>query len=65
MTSNIALSIEEVQSATGLGRTKIYEILKTGALPARKLGKRTLILKTDLDSFLAGLQSYAPQTTGA
>lgn len=57
----LSLSIEEVSAATGLGRTKIYEAIGAGALPAKKWGKRTLILKADLEAFLAGLDSYHVQ----
>lgn len=54
----LALSIEQALAATGLGRTKLYEALKCGDLRAKKLGTRTLILQSDLETFLAGLQSY-------
>ncbi|MCK6417390.1 MAG: helix-turn-helix domain-containing protein [Alphaproteobacteria bacterium] len=57
----IALTIEEVRTATGIGRTKIYEAINEGLLPAKKLGKRTLILKADLESFLENLQTYFPK----
>lgn len=56
---NVALSIQEVQSATGLGRTKIYQLAKSGELKARKIGKRTIILRDDLEAFLNSLESYA------
>lgn len=54
----ISLSIEEVSKATGIGRTKVYEAINQGALPAKKYGKRTIILKTDLESFLSNLSDY-------
>lgn len=57
----MALTIEEARTATGLSRGKIYEYINSGELKARKLGKRTLILKTDLEAFLSGLKTYAPQ----
>lgn len=63
----LALSIEQALAATGLGRTKLYEALKSGDLRAKKLGTRTLILQSDLETFLAGLQSYpakAPSPKG-
>ena len=59
MQQPLALSIEEVQEVSGLGRTKIYEPINSNALPARKLGKRTLILRADLDAFLSSLPNYA------
>lgn len=57
----VSLSVEEVCAATGLGRTKIYEAIGAGALPAKKWGKRTLVLKADLEAFLLGLEAYATQ----
>lgn len=56
--AQLSLSIEEVRSATGLGRTKIYALIGSGELKARKIGKRTIILKEDLEAFLSGLPSY-------
>lgn len=54
----IALSIEQALEVSNLGRTKLYELLKSGSLPARKLGRRTLILQSDLDAFLTSLAAY-------
>lgn len=39
----------------GLGRTKVYEAIKTGALVARKIGRRTVILDDDLRIYLEAL----------
>jgi len=50
-----ALTISEVCSACGVGRTKIFESIADGSLKARKFGKRTLILPDDLREFLAAL----------
>jgi len=61
----LSLSIEEVRAATGIGRTKLYEAIGKGNLKARKFGKRTIILKDDLDDFLANLESYPANTRGA
>ena len=58
----ISLTIEEVCTATGLGRTKVYEAISAGALPAKKWGKRTIVLKSDLEAFLSGLEFYSAQT---
>ncbi len=55
----ISFTVEEVCTATGIGRTKIYEAIGSGVLPAKKWGKRTLILKSDLEAFLAGLDPYS------
>lgn len=54
-----ALSIDETMSATGIGRTKLYELINAGELKAKKIGKRTIVLKADLEEFLSNLQDYA------
>jgi excisionase family DNA binding protein len=51
----LALSVTEVLVKTGVGRDTLYRLIREGALPARKLGKRTLILQADLDAFLKAL----------
>ena len=37
-----AFSVLEATKASGAGRSKIYEEISEGRLPARKLGRRTL-----------------------
>lgn len=54
----MALTIEEASRISGIGRTKIYEAINAGRLPAKKHSKRTLILHEDLKNFLAALPSY-------
>jgi excisionase family DNA binding protein len=49
------LSIPEACRVAGIGRTKIYEAIASGTLTARKFGKRTLVLRADLQAFLASL----------
>lgn len=58
-----SLSINQVCSVTGLGRTKIYEAINCGELPARKMGKRTIILQEDLQTFLLKLKPYEARNT--
>ena len=60
----MSLSIEEAQAATGIGRTKLYQAINTGALRARKFGKRTIILRNDLETFLSSLEQYPAQQGG-
>lgn len=43
---------------SGLSRSRIYELLKRGELPARKAGRRTLISLADVDQYLASLPTY-------
>jgi excisionase family DNA binding protein len=44
----IAVSISDATKIIGCGRTKLYELVAEGKLPARKLGTRTLVLYKDL-----------------
>ncbi|MEH2524213.1 MULTISPECIES: helix-turn-helix domain-containing protein [unclassified Bradyrhizobium] len=54
-----ALSVPQACALAGIGRTKLYEAITAGSLKARKLGKRTLILRDDLRQFLAALPTAA------
>ena len=49
------LSVPEACRFSGLGRTKIYQAIAEGRLKARKYGKRTIILRNDLQEFLTAL----------
>ncbi len=60
----LSLSIEQVRAATGIGRTKLYEAIGKGNLKARKFGKRTIILKDDLEIFLKSLETYTSEKAG-
>ena len=53
------LSIGEACGIAGIGRTKIYEAIAEGKLKARKYGKRTIILRHDLNAFLLSLPVVA------
>jgi excisionase family DNA binding protein len=51
----LALSIEDACKVSSLGRTKFYELLKNNFIPARKCGRRTLILRSELEEALRSL----------
>lgn len=38
----------------GLSRTSVYTLMDTGALPSRKVNRRRLIPRADLERFAAG-----------
>ena len=48
MEDSLAYGIAEACARSGIGRTAMYELINTGQLPARKRGRRTLILADDL-----------------
>ncbi len=39
----ITLTVEEVASLLGLGRTAAYEAARRGQIPSRRLGRRVLV----------------------
>lgn len=51
----LAYTIPELVSASGAGRSKIYEEIAAGRLKVRKLGKRTLALHEDATAWLQSL----------
>jgi excisionase family DNA binding protein len=48
----IAYSVADAAKATSLSRSYLYEALARGDLPRRKIGRRTVILRTDLEDLL-------------
>lgn len=51
-------NIKEAAELIGIGRTRLYQIVSSGELKAKKFGKRTLILEKDLTVFLHELEPY-------
>ena len=49
------LSIPEAVELSGIGRSTLYKYIAEGALIARKVGAKTIILRSDLMEFLANL----------
>ena len=58
----LSFSIKQACSYTGIGQTKLYEAINKGLLPAKKYGRRTLILKPDLEEFLSSLDNFPNKT---
>ncbi len=52
-------NIEGARDYSGLTRTKIYELVASGDLDARKAGRRTLIVGDSLRDYLANLPRAA------
>lgn len=51
----IALTVNEAVAYTGIGRTTLYRLFSERKLTPRKAGKRTLILVSELESFVKNL----------
>jgi len=50
----ISITIKDACKATGLGRTKIYELINAGRLQAVKIGGRRLIKTASIRAMLEG-----------
>jgi excisionase family DNA binding protein len=59
MTTPLVHSIPEACSIAHLGRTAIYEAIRSGKLRAVKRGRRTLILAEDLRHYVEALPPIA------
>ena len=53
----IAVTIPDAVRISGCSRSALYEAMKRD-LPAKKAGRRTLIMLDDLEAYLASLPSY-------
>ena len=51
----LAHTVPDAVRISGIGRSKLYELIRSGALDARKLGGRTLIPAEALRALIAGL----------
>jgi predicted DNA-binding transcriptional regulator AlpA len=49
------LSIPQTGTFLGCGRSLIYSLIGSGDLPARKLGRRTVVLRRDAEALLERL----------
>ncbi len=55
----IAYTVDEVIEIVGIGKTKLYEAIGSGELPSKKIGRRRLILASELKAWLTGLPSIS------
>jgi len=62
---SLAYHISDAIRVSGATRTAIYEAMRSGRLPYRKLGRRTLIMHSDLQAWLDGLPAWANAAVAA
>ena len=55
----LAYSVTEAATVTGLGRTTLYALMRSGTLPSLKVGKRRLIASADLESMIGQARQAA------
>ncbi|HIL28204.1 MAG TPA: DNA-binding protein, partial [Micavibrio sp.] len=51
-------TISQTKQKIGLGTTKIYELIGTGKLKAKKIGRRTFISDEAIQDFVTNLDDY-------
>ena len=56
----LGYTIAQAAKASGAGRSTLYVEMKEGRLKARKLGRRTIVLASDLAAWLAALPTSRP-----
>ncbi len=57
-TPKLAYAVDEAAAATSIGKTNLYVAIAAGTLPARKFGRKTLILAEDLIAYLNALPAF-------
>lgn len=55
MADKLAYSPKEATEAASIGKTRLYAAIASGALKSRRLGRKRLILRDDLQSWLKEL----------
>jgi excisionase family DNA binding protein len=48
------LSLPEVCEILGVGRTTVFELVRSGALPSLKIGRRRLVTRMSVENFIEG-----------
>jgi excisionase family DNA binding protein len=60
----LAFTVPEAAALSSLGQTSIYKAIRQGRLRIRKSGTRTIIMRTDLVSFLETLPDEPERAEG-
>jgi excisionase family DNA binding protein len=47
------LRVEDVQAILGIGRTKVYAMIRQGELPVLRVGRLVRIPRSDFDAWIA------------
>lgn len=61
----LAVRVRDACRLTGIGRSKLYELIRAGEISTFKVGAMTLIATTELERFLAAqidCDAQGPQT---
>ncbi len=61
MAPKAAYTVNEFLTAFGLGRTKFYELVNSGAIKCRRNGSRTIVLASDAIAWVESLPALEPR----
>ena len=61
MLNKMAVTIAEAVKICPFGRSLLYKVIREGRLPARKIGRRTFIMVSDLERLLAEMPTILPR----
>lgn len=61
----LTCSVEEAADALGIGRTLVFDLVRSGELQSLKVGRRRLIPTAALDAWLATRMAIARSETSA
>ena len=50
------MSPEQVATYLGIGRTNVYALIKSGALPSYRLGKHRRVRRADVEAYMETLK---------
>ena len=62
MNDVLTVSISDACRVLGIGRSLLYQEISAGRLPVLKAGRRTIIKKSALENWIAGLSSPRPKS---
>jgi excisionase family DNA binding protein len=62
--NQLLLTINECCRMASIGRTKFYELVASGEIPVRKIGKKTLVAVADLERWVERLPTIEAKATG-
>ena len=57
-TGKLLFSVKEFCEMVGIGRTTLYQEVKAGRIKAKKMGRSTLIPKSELEGFIEEVPSF-------
>lgn len=57
----ISYKIKTAIEVSGIGRSRLYELMKAGKIAGRKEGRTTLVLADSLHAYVESLPSFAPE----